>query len=92
MSYTIKLTDKSEKDIEKLAKSGDKKVILKLNTLLNELREHPTSGTGKPERLKYYEIPTWSRRISDKHRLVYRIIEDTVVVLILSVWGHYDNK
>jgi len=92
MSYTIRLTDRSEKDIEKFVKSGDKKVLLKLNALLNELREHPTSGTGKPERLRYYEVPTWSRRINDKHRLVYRIVEDTVVVLILSAWGHYDDK
>lgn len=73
MSYSIELTLDAENDIEKLKKSGDKKVLLKIDKLLNELREHPTSGTGKPEQLKYYETPTWSRRITDKHRLIYRI-------------------
>ncbi len=92
MNYIIELTLEAENDIEKLKKSGDKKVLLKINKLLNELREHPNSGTGKPELLKYYKIPTWSRRITDKHRLIYRIQEDKVLVLVLSFWGHYTDK
>ena len=63
MIYTIELTIYAEKDIEKFKKSGDKKALIKIDKLLNELREHPKTGTGKPEQLKYYEIPTWSRRI-----------------------------
>jgi toxin YoeB len=59
---------------------------------LDELREHPKTGTGKPEQLKHYEIPTWSRRITDNHRLIYRIEEDRVIVLVLSFWGHYGDK
>ncbi|TDG37513.1 hypothetical protein EZJ43_04590 [Pedobacter changchengzhani] len=31
---------------------------------MNELRAHPTFGTGKPEKLKYYHVSTWSRRIT----------------------------
>lgn len=73
MSYTIELTINAEKDIEKLKKSGDKNVLLKIDKLLDELRAHPKTGTGKPEQLKYYEIPTWSRRLTDSHRLIYRI-------------------
>lgn len=92
MNYSIELTLDAENDIEKLKKSGDKKVLIKIDKLLNELREHPTSGIGKPEQLKYYEIPTWSRRITDKHRLVYRIQEDKILVLVLSFWGHYEDK
>lgn len=92
MSYSIELTIEVEKDIQRLKKSGDKKVLLKINQLLNELREHPTSGTGRPEQLKYYSIPTWSRRITDKHRLIYRVEESKVVVLVLSFWGHYEDK
>ena len=84
MTYSIELTFDAELDIEKFKKSGDK--------LLNELREHPTKGTGKPEQLKYYDIPTWSRRINDKHRLIYRIQEDKIIVLVFSFWGHYGNK
>jgi len=92
MNYSIEITIDAEKDIEKLKKSGDKKVLVKIDKLLDELRSHPTTGTGKPEQLKHYEIPTWSRRISDKHRLIYRIQEEKVIVLILSFWGHYGNK
>jgi toxin YoeB len=65
---------------------------VKIDKLLNELREHPTKGTGKPEQLKYYDIPTWSRRINDKHSLIYRIQEDKIIVLVFSFWGHYGNK
>ena len=92
MSFSIELTLEAELDIEKFKKSGDKKSLIKIDKLLNELREHPTTGTGKPEKLKYYDIPTWSRRINDKHRLIYRIQEDKILVLILSFWGHYGNK
>lgn len=92
MIYSIELTFDAEQDIEIYKKSGDKKVLIKIDKLLNELREHPTIGTGKPEQLKFYEKPTWSRRINDKHRLVYRIQEDKIIVLILSFWGHYGNK
>jgi len=72
--------------------SGNKKVLQKIDKLLDELRQHPKSGTGKPEQLNQYDIPTWSRRISDKHRLIYRIQEDKIVILVLSFWGHYGNK
>ena len=68
MSFSIELTLEAELDIEKFKKSGDKKSLVKIDKLLNELREHPTTGTGKPEKLKYYDIPTWSRRINDKRR------------------------
>lgn len=53
MSYTIELTVDSIKDIEKFKKSGDKKVLIKIDKLLDELREHSKTGTGKPEQLKY---------------------------------------
>lgn len=92
MSYFIELTPEAESDIEKHRKSGDKKVLIKIDKLLNELREHPTMGIGKPEKLKHYHIPTWSRRITDKHRLVYRIQGERIVVLVLSLWGHYTDK
>jgi toxin YoeB len=92
MSYSIELTINAENDIEKFKRSGNKKVLIKIDKLLDELREHPKTGTGKPEQLKYYDIPTWSRRITDNHRLIYRIQEDRIVVLVLSFWGHYGDK
>lgn len=92
MSYILEITTIARKDIEKHIQAGDKKLLAKLNTLFDELREHPSYGTGKPERLKHYPGDTWSRRITDKHRLIYRIHDKKVTVLILSAWGHYSDK
>lgn len=92
MSYDILYTEEAEKDLEKHRKSGNKKLLQKIDTLLNELREHPETGTGKPEQLKHYNILTWSRRISGEHRLVYRVQNEVIIVLVLSAYGHYDDK
>jgi toxin YoeB len=92
MIYEIEYTPDAESDIEKFKKSGNKAILIKIDNLLNELRNHPTSGTGKPEKLKHYVITTWSRRITDKNRLIYRIQDDKIIVLVLSLFGHYDDK
>ncbi len=92
MSYVVVLTPEAELDIERHKKAGDRKILAKIDRLLDELREHPASGTGKPEQLKHYKIPTWSRRITDKHRLVYRIHGAKIEVLVLAFWGHYRDK
>ncbi|HEX7367060.1 MAG TPA: Txe/YoeB family addiction module toxin [Pelobium sp.] len=92
MTYKVGLTFDARRDVKKIENSGDKKLLKKLYVLLDELENHPTTGTGKPERLKFHEIPTYSRRISDKHRLVYQIEEEIVTVLVLSTWGHYSDK
>jgi len=90
MIYSISLSESAELDIIKLQKSGNKQVLKKLNKLLNELRLHPETGTGKPERLKY--VNKWSRRINDKHRLIYEIFEEIVTVEVVQAYGHYDDK
>ena len=59
---------------------------------LNEIAEHPKSGTGHPEPLKGQPENRWSRQITKKHRLVYRIFETEIHVDILSTYGHYDDK
>jgi toxin YoeB len=89
MIYVLEFTDEAMADIAHLKKTGNKKLLEKLYRLLLELLEHPRTGTGKIERLKYFEEETWSRRITSEHRLVYRIYDTTVVVLVLSAYGHY---
>ena len=54
--------------------------------------EHLKTGIGKPEQLKHYEIPTWPRHITEKHRLVYEIHEEIVTVLVVATYGHYNDK
>ncbi len=92
MSFKIELTQRVLDDIEKFEKAGNYRLLRKIQTLFQELKEHPTTGTGKPELLKHYEQPTWSRRISRQHRLIYTIEDMTVTVIVLSAWGHYDDK
>ncbi|MCO5269261.1 MAG: Txe/YoeB family addiction module toxin [Brumimicrobium sp.] len=87
MSYYIEFTDLAKQDIIFHQKSGNKAVLNKLLSLLEDISEHPFSGTGKPEPLKYSLSGTWSRRINKEHRLVYEVKEN--VVFILSVKGHY---
>ena len=89
MSYILKLTPEAIKDIDFHKKNGDKVILKKISTLFNELIEHPTSGTGQPEKLKHEFSGCWSRRINQKHRLVYRIEEVEVIVIVLQAAGHY---
>lgn len=49
-------------------------------------------GTGHPEPLKGKPEGRGSREITKKHRMVYRVFDTEVVVLILSSYGHYDDK
>ncbi len=92
MSYVLEFTKTALADIDKHKKSGDKATLKKIEKLLNELMEHPTTGTGKPEILKYDMAGLYSRRINKKHRLVYSIEETTVTVHVLSAWSHYGDK
>ncbi|MCD8166015.1 MAG: Txe/YoeB family addiction module toxin [Bacteroides sp.] len=56
------------------------------------MEEHPETGTGKPKPLRHEQSGVWSRKIDDKHRMLYTIEEDTITVFIISLWGHYGDK
>jgi toxin YoeB len=90
--YTLSYTDDAEEDIRCLKQSGDKIVLRKLEALLLELIEHPRTGTGHPEKLKYDLLGRWSRRINHKHRLVYEIHEMTITVVVVNAYEHYGDK
>jgi toxin YoeB len=91
MTYTVRYTDDADESLTKFKKSNPiayKKII----KLAQELHIHPREGTGHPEPLTKGNFTTYSRRITKKDRLVYDIYDDIVVVLILSMEGHYDDK
>jgi len=89
--YKISYTKQAEKDLVAL-KRNEPNSFKKVVKLIDELIEHPTTGTGKPKQLSSDRTGQWSRRISDKHRLIYMIDDENVVVLLLSAYGHYGDK
>ena len=87
MNFKISLGPLALEHIQALKKAGDKVALKKIAILVDELTKHPFTGTGKPEPLRHNLSGLWSRRINQKHRLIYRVEEDTVY--IQSVKGHY---
>jgi toxin YoeB len=63
------------------------KIIQKINAILASILVDPASGIGKPEKLKYLLSGMWSRRLDHRHRIVYEIQSDSVIVLQLR--DHY---
>jgi toxin YoeB len=69
----------------------DKKLHKALCKLLKGmLRGDPTSGIGKPEMLKHNLSRLWSRRISQRDRLIYNF--DDKYIYIFAIGGHYDDR
>jgi len=66
----------------------DKKMLLKINSLLKEISRNPFSGIGKPEPLKHKYKWFWSRRIDGEHRLIYKVNGNEI--LIAKCRYHYD--
>jgi toxin YoeB len=91
MSYKIAFTPEADKILAKYKKSNPN-AFKKFAKILPELEEHPRTGTGHPEPLVSGNSVTYSRRISGQHRIIYDVFDDTVMVLILSVEGHYRDK
>lgn len=90
--YLIEYTESAIFDLKKHKKSGDKALLKKIQSLISELENHPYTGTGKPEALKDNLNGFWSRRINQKDRLIYKVEEEVVTVVIISAMGHYGDK
>ncbi len=92
MIYQVDISDEAMNNIRTHLKAGNKKLVTKIATFINELSQHPRSATGKPEQLKGFGTETWSRRIDSKHRLIYEIRESELIVTAISAYGHYGNR
>jgi toxin YoeB len=91
MIYKVTPTTEAEADLVRLAKS-EPKAFAKAQRFIEELKVHPKTGLGHPEPLKGNPEGRWSREITKKHRLIYQIFETEVLVLVLSSYGHYNDK
>jgi toxin YoeB len=65
----------------------DKKMLKRINKLINEIHRSPFKGIGKPEPLRHGLSGYWSRRINDEHRIVYKVAEDALFIAQLRY--HY---
>jgi len=65
----------------------DRRMVERINRLIRETEREPFAGIGKPEPLKHALAGYWSRRISDEHRMVYRIEGDALCIAQLRY--HY---
>lgn len=59
----------------------DRATVKRINRLLDDILRDPFDGIGKPEPLRHAFAGTWSRRISEEHRLVYLVDGDDIVIL-----------
>ena len=65
----------------------DRKMVERINKLIQEACRDPFSGIGKPEPLKHALAGFWSRRITEEHRMVYRVDGDAL--LLAQLRNHY---
>lgn len=92
MSFSLIISNEAKEHLKKHRKAGSVIILKKIDRILNELRENPFEGIGHPEPLKYGRIGQWSRRIDQKHRIIYEVFENEVLVEVISAFGHYDDK
>lgn len=65
----------------------DKKLLKRINLLIQDIQRSPFEGIGKPENLKHALSGYWSRRINDEHRFVYKVEDDSLFIAQLR--HHY---
>jgi len=68
--------------------TADRSIVKRINRLIDDARRDPFAGIGKPEQLRHALSGTWSRRITEEHRLVYLVDGDDLV--ILQARYHYE--
>lgn len=91
MTYELKIRHTVEKTISKWKKSNPQ-LHKKFVKIMEELIDHPMTGTGHPEALIGGNNIKWSRHITAHDRIIYNIFEDIVIVEVIQVEGHYNDK
>ena len=92
MIYKLILMPEAERHMKEWRMSGQKKTLKKIADLFEELRLHPTTGTGHVEQLKGNLSGLWSREITKGDRMIYGIEDEKVIVNVVSIKGHYGDK
>ncbi|KAA3616524.1 MAG: Txe/YoeB family addiction module toxin [Calditrichaeota bacterium] len=87
---SIAFNNRSFEEYEKLRRKNKTLHKKLLNLLIEMQRGKPWEGIGKPELLKGNYAGLWSRRISDRDRVIYRF--DDKMIYIYAIGGHYDDR
>ena len=87
----IIFSPQAEEDREYWKKSGNKQVMKKISSLLEDIELHPFSGLGKPELLRENLSGYWSRRINGEHRIIYSVHGEMIEIYVLSMRYHYSK-
>ena len=90
--YRLNTSPKADEHILAYRKAGNKIALARIERIFKELKMHPKTGIGHPEKLKDDKEERWSRHIDKKNRMTYQIKETEIIVLVLSAMGHYDDK
>jgi toxin YoeB len=85
----VVFTTRALKERQYWKKSGNKAVQKRISGLLNAILENPYTGIGKPEPLRENLSGYWSRRITQEHRIVYKIDEEKDTLIVVSIRFHY---
>ena len=70
--------------------ANDRRIPKRINLFIKEITRDPFSGLGKPESLKHNLSRYWSRRITEEHRIVYRVSGDELMIAQLRY--HYKSE
>jgi toxin YoeB len=88
--YQIQYTKHSLKQLKSLSK--DKKLLLKFEEIIQDIKLNPYSLLYKFESLKHNYSGFYSKRLTKKHRVLYKIEHSLVTVIIVSLLGHYSDS
>lgn len=91
MMYNLDFVPSVLKVIAKYKKSNPN-LYKKLNSILQDIQEHPRTGKEHPEPLVGGNNITYSRRITAQDRVIYNIFDNTITVVVVEVEGHYKDK
>jgi len=86
---SIAFTDDAWSDYEHW-QTQDKKTLRRVNALIKDIKRNPYEGIGKPEPLSGNLSGCWSRRIDDKNRVVYRVVNNSIE--FLGFRKHYSDE
>jgi len=88
MAYKINFAKRAKKDFEKLKKN--KKLLKRVLEIIEDIQKDPYSPQFKFERLKHDLSGFCSKRLDSKNRILYRVVDEEVVVILVSLLGHYE--